>query len=198
MRHSRWLETIRAVLIILIILDLLSLPISVLQLFNGAYPIGTVFLEDVFPQGFGKPVPVSLGRVELMWHPTGAFQILMFGLSMGLGFIVATLPMLGYAYRVTGHALHGDPFTMEMVGKLRKLGLLIIVGGLVSQAAAFVAGEALLRVALADEPGLRAGAYLEPARYLSFWWLLPGLLVLAFAEIVRRGCQLRAELDGVI
>jgi hypothetical protein len=190
-------RTIRAVLIILIILDVLGLLIGVLQLFNGGYPIGAVFLSDLFPQGYGRPVAMSLGEVTLMWHPTGAYQILMFGLSNGLGFIVATLPMLVYGYRVTDHALSGDPFTMTMVGKLRRLGWLIIIGGLVSEAVAFVAAQALLRSAVGGEPLLRY-AHLEPRQYPSFWWLLPGLLVLAFAEMVRRGCQLRAELDGVI
>jgi hypothetical protein len=133
-----------------------------------------------------------------MGHPTGAFQVVMFGLSRGLGFILATLPMLGYAYHVTGVALDSDPFTLTMVGKLRKLGALVLVGGLVSSAAALIAGWLLLQDMLSGEPELRAGARLDVAAYPTLWWLLPGLLVLAFAEIVRRGCILRAELDGVI
>jgi hypothetical protein len=187
-------------LVILMALDCLSLPIGVLQLFNGGYPIGTVLFLDLFPQGVPNVTHphMSFGGVEFMWHPTGAFQILMFGLSHGLGFIVATLPMLGYAYHVTGDALRNDPFTLAMVRKLRKLGLLILVGGLASEAVAFAAGWALLDDALSDEPLLRDGASLDPNQYPSLWWLLPGLLLLAFAEVVRRGCYLRAELDEVV
>jgi hypothetical protein len=175
-------------------------PIGALQLFNGGYPIGTVMFYDLFPQGIPNFTHsnMSFGGVQFMWHPTGAFQILMFGLSHGLGFIVATLPMLGYGYHVTGEALRNDPFTLAMVRKLRKLGLLILVGGLVSEAAAFVAGRALLDDALSHEPALRKGANLDVNQYPSLWWLLPGLLVLAFAEVVRRGYYLRAELDEVI
>jgi hypothetical protein len=170
MRSTRqrwtWLGPIRVLLATSIILDCLSLPIGALQLFNGGYPIGTVMFGDLFPQGIPNFTHshMSFGGVQLMWHPTGAFQILMFGLSHGLGLTVATLPMLGYAYHVTGEALRNDPFTLAMVRKLRKLGLLILLGGLVYEAAAFVAGRALL----------------------------------AFAEVVRRGCYLRAELDQVI
>jgi Protein of unknown function (DUF2975) len=204
MRSTRqrwtWLGPIRVLLVILLVLDCLSLPIGVLQLFNGGYPIGTVMFGDLFPQGIPNFThsDMSFGAVDVMWHPTGFFQILMFGLSHGLGSIVATLPMLGYAYHVTGDALRNDPFTLAMVRKLRTLGLLILVGGVVSEAAAFVAARALLDDALSNEPTLREGASLDPSQYPSFWWLLPGLLVLAFAEVVRRGCYLRAELDEVI
>jgi hypothetical protein len=195
-QRRTWLRPIRVFLAILIIFDFVGLPIGVLQLFNGGYVIGTVRFYGAFPQGIQSRM--SFGGVELMYHPTGAFQILMFGLSHGLGLIVVTLPMLIYAYHVTDDALRNDPFTLAMVRKLRKLGLLILVGGLVSEAAAFVAGRALLDNALANEPALREGADLDPSQYPSFWWLLPGLLVLAFAEMVRRGCYLRAELDEVI
>jgi hypothetical protein len=195
-----WLGPIRALLVILFILDLLSLPIYVLQLFNGAYPIGMVMLYNVVIQGVPSLAhpDLTFAGVELMWHPTGAFQVLMFALSHGIGFIVATLPMLGYAHHVAGEALRSNPFTLVMVRKLRKLGLLILVGGLVSETAAFVAGRALLDAALANQPALRAGANLDPSQYPSVWWLVPGLLVLAFAEMVRRGCYLQAELDEVI
>jgi hypothetical protein len=193
-----WLGPIRALLAAMIILDLLGLPVGALQLFHGAYPIGEVGFADVTGPGARTlaPAPASFGDVQLSWHPAGAFQILMFGLSHGLAFVLTTLPMLGYAYHVTGTALRDDPFTPAMVGKLRTLGLLILAGGLVAEAVAFLAGRALLDDVLAGEPGLRAGAHL--GWYPSLWWLLPGLLVLVFAEVLRRGCDLRAELDEVI
>src|SRR4051812_42426558 len=195
-RHRwTWLGPIRALIAAMIILDLLGLPVGALQLFHGGYPIGQVGFADVAAPGARTvaPAPASYGDVQLMWHPAGAFQILMFGLSHGLGFILATLPMLAYAYHVTGDALRNDPFTPAMVRKLRTLGLLVLVGGLVGEAVAFLAGWALLHDVLAGEPSLHGRAHLES--YPSLWWLLPGLLVLVFAEILRRGCHLRAELD---
>jgi hypothetical protein len=116
----------------------------------------------------------------------------------GLGYLVASLPMLVYAYHVTDEALRNDPFTLEMVSKLRKLGLLILVGGLVCEAAAFGGRRALLNDVLGDQLALREGSYMDPSGYPTFWWLAPGLLVLAFSELVRRGCYLQAELDQVI
>jgi hypothetical protein len=122
----------------------------------------------------------------------------MFGLSHGLGSIVATLPMLIYAYHVTDEALRNDPFTLTMVRKLRKLGLVILVSGLVSEAVALAAGRALLNDALSNVPELRKYSSVDVSLYPSLWWLLPGLLMLAFAAVVRHGCSLRAELDEVI
>jgi hypothetical protein len=199
-RRWTWLGPIRALLLILVILDLLSLPILLLQLFNGAYPIGMVQFGDLFPQGMSGFVywRQDFGSVEFMWHPTGAFQMVTFGLSHGLGAVVVTLPMLGYAYHVAGEALRSDPFTLTMVRMLRTLGTLILVGGLALEVLAYVAARALLDDVLSTAPGLRAGAGLHPSQYPSLSWLVPGLLVLAFAEVVRHGCHLRAEMDGVI
>jgi hypothetical protein len=195
-----WLRPFRAILLVLIVVNVLSLPVGVLQLFNGRYVIGTVDFHALFPQGQPRPTQagITFGSVDFFWGPTDAYQTVLFGLSQGLGWIVATLPMLVYAHHVTDEALRNDPFTMTMVRKLRTLGLLILVGGLVAEVVVFAAGWALLDEALANEPGLRAGANLELVRYPSVWWLLCGLMVLGFAEVVRRGCLLRAELDDVI
>jgi hypothetical protein len=38
----------------------------------------------------------------------------------------------------------------------------------------------------------------SPDFHLSLWWLLPGLILLAVAEVVRRGRELREELDTVV
>jgi hypothetical protein len=43
---------------------------------------------------------------------------------------------------------------------------------------------------------LRFGATVD--HYPTLWWLLPGLILLAVSEMVRRGVDLRAELDTVI
>jgi hypothetical protein len=197
-QRRTWLRPIRVFLGILIVLDLVGLLVAILQLFGGAHVIGTVQLHDLLPGATPIANPnLGLGGVQVLWHPVGTFQILMFAFGYGLGYLVASLPMLVYAYHVTDEALRNDPFTLVMVSRLRKLGLLILVGGLVSEAAAFGARWALFNDVLADQPALREGAYVDASGY-SFWWLAPGLLVLAFAELVRRGCYLRAELDQVI
>ncbi len=198
-RQRTWLRPIRVFLGFLIAVDLVGLLVAVLQLFDGAYVIGAVQVHDLLPGATPIADPdLGIGSVQVLWHPVGAFQILMFALGHGLGYLVASLPMLLYAYHVTDEALRGDPFTLTMVGKLRNLGLLILVGGLICEAAAFGARWALLNDVLAGHPALREGASVGAGGYPSLWWLAPGLLVLAFAELVRRGCYLRSELDHVI
>ena len=199
-RRWTWLGPIRVILSIAIVIDFLSIIVGTLQLFNGGYPIGTVVFHDLFPQGIPNfnYRPLSFGSVEVMWHPTGAFQIAMFGLSH-LGKIVATVPMLIYGYHVTDQALHNDPFSLTMVRKLRTLGAVILVCGLVSEMVAFAAARALLDDVLANQPAfLRQGSRVDLNLYPTLWWLVPGLMVLAFAAVVRHGCALRAELDEVI
>ena len=62
----------------------------------------------------------------------------------------------------------------------------------------YVAQTVLLDISLPHDDGLRFGALISHYPSLAPWWLLPGLVLLAFAEIVRRGCDLRVELDEVI
>lgn len=196
-QRRTWLRPIRMFLGILIVFNLVGLLAASLQLFDGAYVIGTVRLHDLVPGAIPVAEPdLGVGDVQVLWHPVGTFQILMFALGHGLGYLVVSLPMLVYAYHVTDEALRNDPFTLVMVSKLRTLGLLVLIGGLVSEAAAFGASRALLRDVLADDPALLEGAGVGASP--SIWWLAPGLLVLAFAELVRRGCYLQAELDHVI
>ena len=114
------------IVVILIILDCLGLPIGALQLFNGGYPIGTVMFGDVFPQGVPNVTHshMSFGGVQVMWHPTGAFQILMFGLSHGLGFTVATLPIwlsLFPEARLIYIVRHGVDVASSLMVRERKL-----------------------------------------------------------------------------
>ncbi|HLL68799.1 MAG TPA: DUF2975 domain-containing protein [Micromonosporaceae bacterium] len=197
-RRRSWLGPIQTLLTILLVLNVLSLPVSVFQWITGRYVIGAVDLHAVFPQG----VPdlddrhASLGRVELFWEPGGALQILLFAISQGFGAVLATLAMLVYARRTVREAREHDPFTPAMVRRLRTLGLLVLAGGLVYELAELIAGWALLHIAL-DRTGI-ASLGAQPDTLPTFWWLLPGLLVFAFAEVIRHGCALRAELDEVI
>ena len=104
--------------------------------------------------------------------------------------------MLWYAIRTVDLALVGDPFTPAMVRRLRTLGLLVLAGGALSEAVAYAAGVLLIHVSLPDDRLLRFTA--EPLYGPDLWWVLPGLILLAFSVIVRRGVDLRTELDGVI
>jgi hypothetical protein len=40
--------------------------------------------------------------------------------------------------------------------------------------------------------------FIDTSWMIDFWWLLLGLVILAFAQFIEHGCALRAELDEVI
>lgn len=192
-RRRSWLGAISIFVTFLIILDLIALPLLALQLFDGGYVIGKVDLRGLVPNGLPNVSHDAggFGGVDLFWTPTGPVQILLFAVGHGLGWVAATLPMLVYAQRTIRQARDHDPFTLAMVHRLRVLGTLVLAGGLAYELAAYLAGRALLRIALRSLGTDSVAA--TPDSLPTLWWLLPGLLILAFAEVIRHGCLLRAE-----
>ena len=64
-------------------------------------------------------------------------------------------------------------------------------------AAELVRSAAAVALYLSALPG--GHPFIEGSNWLvNFWWLLPGLVILAFAQVVEHGCALRTELDEVI
>ncbi|OLB76003.1 MAG: hypothetical protein AUI14_19805 [Actinobacteria bacterium 13_2_20CM_2_71_6] len=196
-RRGTWLRPIQIVLLLLLIGDILAIPLLLLP--HGALRIGQVMVGDMFTaEAFThRKYPEMITQdVTLLVRRTSYGQYLLYSTGHGLAAVAAAIPILVYARRLTEAAMTGDPFTLAMVRRLRILGAMVLVGGLLSEAVENVANVALLNISLPDDAQLRFGA--EPDQYLTFWWLLPGLILLAVSEIVKRGCDLRAELDGVI
>jgi len=187
-RRGTWLRPIQIVLLLLLIGAILAIPLLLLP--HGALRIGQVMVGDMFT------AEMITQDVTLLVRRTSYGQYLLYSTGHGLAAVAAAIPILVYARRLTEAAMTGDPFTLAMVRRLRILGAMVLVGGLLSEAVEYVANVALLNISLPDDAQLRFGA--EPDQYLTFWWLLPGLILLAVSEIVKRGCDLRAELDGVI
>jgi hypothetical protein len=71
---------------------------------------------------------------------------------------------------------------------------MVLVLGFVSEGLEHLARIVLLNLTLPDSPLLDS----DVNRYPSLWWLVPGLVLLAVSEVFQRGCDLRAELDGVV
>jgi hypothetical protein len=196
-RRRTWLGPIQVFLAFLLVSDIIYLPILLLP--HGAPHVGSVMVGDIFggdPYVHRKFPELSLGDVTVFDSHRTYLHHLLNSISHGLANTIATIPMLWYAMRLIGRARDGDPFTPQMVRALRRLGLLVVGGGLLSEVAEYIAGRVLLDLVLPHDYMLREGAMLD--RYPTLWWLLPGLIVLGFSEIVKRGVDLRAELDGVI
>jgi hypothetical protein len=103
--------------------------------------------------------------------------------------VTATLALL---WRAIGLARRTDPFRSGLAGRLRSLGILLIGGGLVAWIA-----EVVARFGLSSTVDV-GGTYTTLDFTVPAVWLFFGITLLAVGEIVRRGQEMRADLDGVV
>jgi len=142
----------------------------------------------------------SVGWVPI-WLSVRTFSLpfVLYKLGHGFVYLAVTVPILIYARRIAEAARLADPFTREMVRRLRRLGVLILAGGALAELTSYLTSRAVLDIYLDRyhaEPSMRLTAL--PDYQLSLWWVLPGLILLGVSEIVRRGVDLRDELNTVI
>ena len=200
-RRRTWLNVIGWVLAGILVFDVGSIPIL---WHNGAPIVGTLPISSIFS---GEPyvsanVPqrlpgLSLGQVTVSASRPSRAEYLLHSLGNGLAVALVLIPLLIAAIRLTEHARLNDPFTPRMVRRLRRLGLWTLALGLLSTVVEYTAQTILLDIALPHDETPRFGATIS--HYPTpWWWLLSGLMLLGFSEIVRHGCDLRAELDEVI
>jgi len=140
---------------------------------------------------------LSPETVDVYVRDPSLLQTLLGLLAHGLADAVAALPMIVLARRLVDRAIAADPFTMTMVRGLRRLGLIVLLGGLLAELIGSTAAIALYRSALPDGHPVIDTVFVTPG-VIDLWWLLLGLVILGFAQVVEHGCALRAELDKVI
>ena len=116
-------------------------------------------------------------------------------LAHGLAYTVATIPMIIYARRLVDEAIATHPFTLSIARGLRRLGLIVLLGGFLAEVVRSVSAIALRQGTIHEGNPLTNADWIVGA---SFWWLVLGFTILAFAQVVEHGCTLRAELDEVI
>jgi len=197
-----WLAVIQGLLLAMLILDFPALLLSILP--NGAIRLGSVSLIDLWNNRVELPPrthpEVSVDQVPILLS-VRPFSLLFVLYKLGHGFVylAVTVPILIYARRIAEAARLADPFTREMVRRLRRLGVLILAGGALAELTSYLTSRAVLDIYLDRyhaEPSMRLTAL--PDYQLSLWWVLPGLILLGVSEIVRRGVDLRDELNTVI
>jgi hypothetical protein len=195
-RRSGWLQPIGMLVGLLLLLDLLYLPLMLIP--HGALDIGQVFISDLYTDQAYKlrrHLELSPGLVDVTVGRRNYLSFLLWSTYHGLAFTLATIPMLGSARRLVIEARRADPFTPDMVRRLRRLGFVVLIGGLLSEAAEYAANRILIDISVPhDDPTLDVSV----SHYPTLWWLLPGFILLAISAIVGRGVDLRTELDGVI
>jgi hypothetical protein len=194
-RSTFWLRFIRVVLGVMAVLDVVALLIAVdnpVQTFGTVQSSG-IFAGDPYQHRMHQELGVSDVFVVPVTNTTTAQRVL-YAVSHGIAFYLAVIPMLIMARRLIAGMLADDPFTPRVVRRLRVLGAVVLAGGAASELTEYVTARILLDSAV--PAGLRTWAH--PDVHLTLWWLMPGLLLLAFAEVVRRGRTLRDELDTII
>ena len=200
-RRRTWLRPINAVLWLLFVGDLLVLLSVMLTLAGkGSFPIGHGTVRDFF-QGtsYAHRSHPELMPEDVILFPSDrpdVLQRLLYVIGHGLATCLATFPMIVSGQGIIEEARTGDPFTQGMVRRLRRLGALVLVGGLLAEVAGGVASSALLAVSLPDDAQLRFDS--STGWQPSFWWVIVGLILLALSEVLQRGCDLRADLDGLV
>ena len=110
--------------------------------------------------------------------------------------LVLVLVLLAMLLQIVRNARRSDPFTRLTVRRLRVLAVTVLVGGEVA-----VIVETIAHFQLSDSVTYPiAGVHVGYAATLELpvVWLFVGFGFLAIAEVVKRGCAMRAELDEVI
>ena len=193
--NTFWLRFIRVALGVVLVLDIVVLVIEVInpvQTF-GTVPSGGIFSGGSYLHRMHQELGVSDVSIVPLTTATTA-QRMLFAVSHGVAFCLAVIPMLIMARRLIAGVLAADPFTLAVVRRLRMLGAVVLAGGLLSESTEYLTARGLLDSAVSGALRTRA----QPDFHPSLWWLTPGLMLLAFAEVVRRGQALRDELDTVI
>lgn len=195
MRSTFWLRFIRVGLGVLLFLDVVAVLIPIL---NDVQTVGTVNSSDIFA---GDPylhrMHQELAVTDVFVLPTAdptTTQQVLYAVSHGVAFYLALIPMLILARRLIAGVLAEEPFIRRTVRRLRVLGAVVLAGGALSELTEYVTARLLLDSAVSED--LRTWA--RPDFHPTLWWLMPGLILLAFAEVVSRGSALRDELDTVI
>lgn len=206
-RRSRALDPIRGFLSLLIALDLIGLGASVFSWLTGGHTDVTFWL---FSTDMNVP-PLQPGNspfrrfdaeavLATVNNPSLSERVLE-DLAGGTVWMVTTLVIAVLGRRLVDAATRSDPFTVEIARRVRRLGVVVLVGGALAQSIIIAAGMAVYHSAHRGGSPLIAdfySVYDSPDMRFGFWWLPLGFALVAFAAVVRHGCTLRAELDEVI
>lgn len=196
--RGRRLHAIRTLLTLMLTLNVLFLVNAALIKVSGQIVTGFEVSVDLV---YG-PQPLLLQQanrhlspmsIDVYIRDPSLIQTLLGLLAHGLAYGVAALPMIIFARRLVDRAIDTHPFTMAMARGLRRLGLIVLIGGALAELIRSAATIVLYRTAV---PG--GNAIADTEWMIHFWWLLLGLVILAFAQVVEHGCELRTELDRVI
>lgn len=148
----------------------------------------TGYLPDELVRGSGVVTGQLRGTV-LVQDPTASqygWDLVPSVVLLVLSVIAARL-LLGLARSLRS----GDPFTQRNAGRLRWLGILLLVGGMFVPSMQAIAFEGVIDPLL---PGPPTG----PSQGLDFTPIVIGMLVFFLAEVFGRGARMREDVEGLV
>ncbi len=193
--RADWLRELHGLLVACLVLSALGLvavvAMAIFAPLSVAVPADHVVTANAL-HGLTGGAELDLhGEVGLTVANPSPYQAILGALTvLPTGLVV--LMMLAVLVRVVRDARRTDPFTEATVRRLRQLGAVVIIGGVLAWVVEFYAQFALAGTVTETGSGATL-TLLKPAI-----WLLVGFGYLAIAEVVSRGRAMRAELDRVI
>jgi hypothetical protein len=177
--------------------------LGVLAVLNVAAIVGGLSVSVQVPTGTVDGVAGATGGLAagaavdpngtvdvLIDHPSARQVVAAALVSMPTFLVIVALfaMLLGVVYR----ARKGGPFDAHVVRRLRLIGLVALVAGVVARLV-----ELFAQLDLTSTVTDRSTSATLPLQSL-FGWVLVGIALFAIAEVVKRGLAMRTELDTVI
>jgi DUF2975 family protein len=131
------------------------------------------------------------GTVDVLIDHPSARQVVAAALVSMPTFLVI-LALFAMLLGVVHRACNGGPFDAHVVRRLRLIGVVALVAGVVARLV-----ELFAQLDLTSTVTDRSTSATLPLQSL-FGWVLVGIALFAIAEVVKRGLAMRAELDTVI
>ncbi|MFI5915386.1 DUF2975 domain-containing protein [Dactylosporangium sp. NPDC051541] len=149
-------------------------------------------MAGVANMGAGGLVSTEDGSIDMVMNgPTWAQTLL--GVLNQLPTPIVVLTLLAVLHRVVRRMRRGGPFDEVVVRRVRLLGWIAGVGGMLA-----VLIEASAEAFLTLSADLHGISFWLPIMPGLLSWPLIGIGLLALAEVLRRGVVMRTELDTVI
>ncbi|MFK3979439.1 DUF2975 domain-containing protein [Micromonospora sp. NPDC050397] len=195
-RHPDWLAELQGLVALALTVQAGAVVFHIVTFASGGPVVAQVPVEAVTgvagASGGLRAGAVVDGEVDVLVADPTPGQAAMYLLTTlpTLTLVAAVLALLWAALR---RARRADPFTDGTVRRLRLIGWVAIVGGILTQAAQTVASLGLTARVTTDGGW---SATLNLTRIVLF--LLVGFGFLAIAEILKRGSAMRTELETVI
>jgi hypothetical protein len=154
-------------------------------------PVATDLVADLGePTGLADGVTLDPhGTVDLLIDVPTTGETL-WSLASWLPSLLIGVTTVSLLLLVVAEARRGTPFSGRTVRCLRAIGLIALLGGPLAILVDGIASGVLTDAVLSG-PG-------DPSPTVTFDWLVVGVGFLALAEVIRRGREMREELDEVI